>query len=63
MSIDDDKQLASEIEDALRALGIAKRRQGADSLVEPLVRELRGDEMEQSADDTASGQQEADIAP
>lgn len=57
MSNDDDRQLAGEIEAALRALGIASRH-GVDHQVEPFVRELRGGEIRQASDEDESGQQD-----
>ncbi|NDV86302.1 hypothetical protein GTW51_06260 [Aurantimonas aggregata] len=59
MSHDDDRQLAGEIEEALRALGIANPRFNDDRRVEPFVRELRGGEMK-SAGASGSGQQDID---
>ncbi|MBB4005432.1 MAG: hypothetical protein V7704_10965 [Aurantimonas endophytica] len=61
MSNDDDRQLAGEIEAALRALGIVNSRCGPGRLVEPLVRELRsGETMAGKADPE---QREADTGP
>lgn len=60
VSNDDDKELASEVEDALRALGIASSRNSSDRPVERFVRELRGGEIEASTDESDSGSQQAD---
>lgn len=60
MSHEDDRQLASEIEDALRALGIVNGLHGADRRVEPFVRELRAGENRISAERAAAEQQDTD---
>lgn len=41
MTIDDDSELAEEVEAALKALGIARLRSQSVGPVQPLVRELR----------------------
>ena len=58
---DDDRQLASEIEDALRALGIARhRKHGEDRPVAPFVRELRGGDHRRPSEDIEASAGEAD---
>ena len=63
MPTDDDKQIASEIEDALCALGIARRRRhGEDRPVAPFVHELRGGKGKRTVDEGEAATEKADHA-